>query len=596
MRKEKVESDYNEDLLRKAEERFKDSRSSSNGSETTIGGDPLALVHERQVHQIELKMQNEKLKRSKMETEDALTKYYNLYDFAPIGLFAFDMQGLIQEVNQAGAALLCEKRCNLIDRHLKLFVAPGDRSCFDDFCKKAFETSINQTCELNLLRDGEPTVYARIQGIAVDDGSLNGRQCRIAAIDITERKRMEEEIHKRTAELVKAKEVAEAATEAKAAFLANMSHELRTPMNAVIGFSSLLLDDNLTKEQKDDIESIRNGGEALLAIIDDILEFSRAEKKKVELEHQPLSLKYCIKESLDMVAVQADKKGLNMSYTINDSTPDTIIGDHCRLRQILVNLLTNAVKFADEGDISVSVFSKDLEGGRSRIFFEVKDTGIGIPLDKLNEIFKPFTQLNRNLRGKCGGVGLGLAIAKNLVELMGGTIWAESISGQGTTFHFTILAKTIPGRQLDSEVMVREVASETFPEQKPMRILVAEDNPSNQRVLVRMLRKLGYRPDTVADGREVIHAFERRDYDLVLMDVKMPEMDGIKATKVIRKLRPENGPKIVAVTAFALEGDREMCLEAGMDDYIAKPVPMGELAEVLKRYSPDISQEKSETT
>ena len=357
-------------------------------------------------------------------------------------------------------------------------------------------------------------------------------------------------------------------------------------MNAVIGFSSLLLDDNLTQEQKEYIEGIRKGGEALLAIINDILDFSRAEKDKIELEHQPFSLKHLIDESLDMVATQASKKGLNLSETINYGTPDTIIGDHGRLRQILVNLLSNAVKFTDKGDVSVSVSSKAVEGDRHQIFFKVKDTGIGIPQDKMNEIFEPFVQVERTLSRKRDGVGLGLAITKNLVELMGGKIWVESIPGQGTTFHFTIQAETIPGKQLDFGRMDSGIASESFPGLKPMRILVAEDNPSNQRVLVEMLKRLGYRADAVADGREVIQALERQDYDLVLMDIKMPEMDGITATQVIRKLRPENGPKIIAITAFALEGDREKCLEAGMDDYIAKPVQMRELAEVLKKNQP----------
>jgi signal transduction histidine kinase/ActR/RegA family two-component response regulator len=436
-----------------------------------------------------------------------------------------------------------------------------------------------------------PTVYARIEGIAEKDDSLNGRQCRIAVIDITDRNWMEEEIQKRTAELEKAKEAAETVAEAKAAFLANMSHELRTPTNAVIGFSSLLLDESFTPDQKVYIEGIITGGEALLALINDILDFSKLENEKVELAYQLFSLKHLIDESLNLVSVQANKKGLNLYCTINYDTPDTIIGDPSRLSQILVNLLSNAVKYNDKGDVSLSISSKLILDNLREILFNVSDTGIGIPQEKMNELFKPFTPPERTISSKRNGVGLGLAITKNLVDLMGGTIWAESVPGQDTTFHVMIQAETIPGVQLNLEGTRRDAAIENLSELKPMRILVAEDNPSNQKVLMEMLKRLGYRPDVVADGLEVIKAFERQNYDLVLMDIRMPEINGITVTQVIRKFLPKNGPKIVAVTAYALVGDREKYLEAGMDDYIAKPVRIGELAEVLKRCAPKIPRE-----
>ena len=430
-----------------------------------------------------------------------------------------------------------------------------------------------------------------------------------AARDVTERRRAENELdkyrknleiinqklqveiseHEKTEkDLIAAREAAEAAVEAKAAFLANMSHELRTPLNAVIGFSSILLADNLTQDQKEDIERIRTGGEALLALIGDILEFSRAEKEKVKLELQPLSLKRCIEESMDMVAAQANNKGLNLAYTINYGTPDTIISDPGRLRQILANLLSNAVKFTDTGDISVSVSSKALEGNKRQITFAVKDTGIGMPQDKMDRLFQPFTQLEYTLSRKRDGAGLGLSICKKLVELMDGKIWAECEEGKGSTFRFTIQAEAIPGKQLDLGKSDKAADYENLSAQKPLAILVAEDNPSNQRVLIEMLKRLGYRPDAVADGCEVLQALQIRPYDLIFMDIKMPEMDGLTATKEIRKLWPDNGPKVVAITAFAMDGDQEKCLEAGMDGYIAKPVKVDDLATLLRNITPPL--------
>jgi two-component system CheB/CheR fusion protein len=549
------------------------------------------------------------------ETKDYLE---NLIDHANAPIIVWDPSYSITRFNHAFERLTGLGAEEVLGKSLEILFPEESRDKSLEYIKKALSGERWEAVEIPILttKGFARTVLWNSANIYDKD-----RKMVVATIaqgqDITERKQMEKELEQKVqertvelfhskeelevaneelqseleehrkleADLIEAKEAAEAAAEAKMAFLANMSHELRTPMNAVVGFTSLLLDDNLTPEQKDCVEGIRNGGEALLALINDILEFSKAEKEKVSLEYQPLRLKHCIEESLDMVAVQANQKGLNLSYTINYGTPDTIMGDPGRLRQILVNLLGNAIKFTDAGEVSVSVSSKVVEGNDRQILFAVRDTGIGIPQDKMNRLFQPFGQLERIISRKRDGVGLGLAISKKLVELMRGEIWAESVPGQGSTFCFTIRAKAIQCPSQDVEAEDTDSALESLAERKPLSILVAEDNPSNQRVLVAILKRMGYRPDAVADGKEVLQALELRPYDLILMDVRMPEMDGITATRVIRKLWPKNSPKVVAITAYAMPGDQRMCLEAGMDDYLSKPVQKKDLEAVLIKYS-----------
>jgi PAS domain S-box-containing protein len=393
-------------------------------------------------------------------------------------------------------------------------------------------------------------------------------------IDITDRKAAEEALRE-------AKVAAETATRTKSEFLASMSHEIRTPLNAVVGVTGLLLETELTQEQKEYVETIRTSGDAVLSMMNDILDLSKIEGGRMELENQPTELESCIKASMAIVASFAHEKGLRLSHKIESDVPEVILADGMRLKQVLVNLLSNAVKFTDKGEVEVSISGQKAEENRYRIHFAVKDSGIGIPAQKMSSLFQPFGQVDASIARRYGGTGLGLAISKRLVELMGGEIWAESLPGRGSTFHFTILSEATAARPI-SALSFRPLDAEPSP--RSLRILLAEDNIMSKKITLQILKKIGFAADVASNGLEVLAALERHPYDVILMDVQMPKMDGIETTKKIRERWP-SGPKIVAITAHALQSEREKCLAAGMDDFISKPVKLEKLRVLLGSYA-----------
>jgi two-component system, sensor histidine kinase and response regulator len=351
--------------------------------------------------------------------------------------------------------------------------------------------------------------------------------------------------------------------------------------------ASLMAETQLTTQQREYNMTIVNCGESLLSVINDILDYSKIDSGKMELEQQAFDLRHCIDGVLGLFYEKATQSGLRLVYRIEPEVPPEIEGDELRLRQILMNLVSNAVKFTHAGEIFLTVrLLREEPFGVLLLGFELKDTGIGIPEEKIGMLFKSFSQVDSSTTRKYGGTGLGLAISEKLVNLMGGQIAVKSRLGEGTVFSFTIKSKAgeIKPVQMPEKSGEREQMSVEFASSFPLRILVAEDNVINQHLINQILGNLGYAADCVENGVFAIVAARDKEYDLVLMDVQMPEMDGLEATRHIRQ-RQGRQPVIVALTANAMRGDREECLNAGMDDYISKPVRLDELMRLLKKWA-----------
>jgi PAS domain S-box-containing protein len=673
-------------------------------------GKPVALVGVA-TDITQRKKEEEELQRSEL-------RFREMFDDAPVGYHELDTTGCITRVNRTELMTLGYTADEMRGRPVWEFIEERDISehavleklagirppgrNVERTYRKKDGSKVPVLCEDRMLRD----IDGRIAGI------------RTTVQDITDRKRMEEE-------LKRAKDEAEAATKAKSEFLAVMSHEIRTPMNGVIGMTDLLAQTDLTPEQADFVDTIRASGETLLTVINDILDFSKIESGKIELEETQFEPRACIEEVYDLLSPKASAKNLDLLYWIDPEVPSGILSDKYRLRQILFNLVGNAIKFTETGEIYTSVALKWRIGKTFELQFSVRDSGIGIPRDKLDRLFKAFTQVDSSTTRRYGGTGLGLAISMRLVGLMKGKMWVESEEGKGSIFHFTIQSSVPPSSAMLPEVYMRgkqaeisgrrilivddnatnlrilkelchywqliprttqspaealewirkgdpfdlgildmqmrekdgvqlareirtirpketlhlillsslgtatkegsregdlfyaevakpikqsqlyDVINEALSGHKavsarkkvkpelagsarhPVSILVAEDNAVNQKLILRILQQLGYAADVVATGLEVLEALEKKSYDVVFMDVQMPEMDGLEASRrIVNTWEPGSRPKIIALTADAMSDDRQKCFDAGMDDYLSKPVHMDDIAAILNQWTP----------
>ena len=569
------------------------------------GTDEIAFLYQQFNQMLDgIQTRDSELREARADLEKRVTErtaYLNaLVETSPLGIVTLDNAGCVRICNRAFERLFGYSRDETVGAKLNHLILPQEFAAeLRDFERRRKQGETIQAVTQRHRKDGT-LVHVELYAVSL---RIHGEEAGNLVLyqDIAERRKTE-------AAMRAAKEAAEGANRAKSEFLANISHEIRTPMNGIIGMTQLALDTELNPEVREYLQMANSSADALLSLLNEILDFSKIEAGKMDLESEAFALRENLGQTLKTLSHSARRKGLELQWTVAPEVPEWLIGDCGRLRQVLVNLAGNAVKFTENGRVAVSVNLLNRTPQFAEIRFDVRDTGIGIPLEKQKLIFGAFTQADASTTRKYGGTGLGLAISQRLVTLMGGDLQLESKLGEGSNFHFTMRLLLPPvdfappkqnpaslkeppppfARLASAPELFETAPSASAERRRSLRILLAEDNDVNRRLASRLLEKQGHSILTANNGREALEIAERENFDLALMDVQMPEMDGLEAIRRIREKEKDSGGHlpIISITARAMRGDRETCFAAGADAYVSKPLRASELFDAIEHCCP----------
>ena len=531
--------------------------------------DIASLVHELETHQIELEIQNQNLCTTQDVLVEVSDEYAQLYETAPVGYITTNSRGYIQKANLTLCEMLGYPRTSIDDKRITAFIEPEDQDIYYQHRKQALDTEQKVSCALRFRTStGEP-FWIRMDSMS-EINPHNGEPYKIRSvlIDINELKMTEQA-------LKMARQEADSANLEKTRFLASMSHEVRTPMNGVRGMASLLVDTSLDPQQRQYVEVIQQSSEALISIVNDLLDISRIEAKQVQLDLSEFNIAKLVQSIINMFEPQLDAETQQIECTLSPELRSSYVGDNGRIRQILINLIGNAIKFTQQGQVSINISSQNKLADHELIRFEIQDTGTGIASENLSGLFERYAQTDISYSSSYGGTGLGLAICKGLVDAMQGHIGVETKLGEGSLFWFELPLSFDTVLKIDEPALQEQgVAND-----RSLNVLVVDDETVSQLVARSLVEALGHQVDVVSNGQEAVDTVKNGHYDLIFMDIQMPEMDGLQATRLIRQFNSKI--PVIGFTANAMKENRAECIAAGMNDFTAKPVNKQIIKDIL---------------